>query len=294
MLFPENKACTPDIFTFQETKSSPDIVKLWLTALPGKVSFSHGTSRSRGVLLGVHPRSSVQLISTIEDKEGRYVVAECKLNEEFFTVASVYFEPTISSDLFASLLSDISQRIDHMGHNRVLWIGDFNTALNPDLDTTTTAYHNFQSAVRKRTFLLSLLDTHELTDVWRAINPKRTRYTVRTNIHNHHTVLTRTDLQLTSPALLTSVVSTDIAPAYCSDHNPITLDLVIGDTAKGLGYWKFPDFLLSDVEFAAKLKLNIAQTLQDNREANPSLLWDTVKMNIRGCTIDHLGHVKKM
>ena len=46
-------------------------------------------------------------------------------------------------------------------------------------------------------------------------------------------VLTCTDLFLASPALLTAVAGCNILPAYCSDHNPLFLDLVLGEQAPG-------------------------------------------------------------
>ena len=141
MSYPEQRVNYPDIYTFQETRSSPDVVKFWKCVLPGKMVFTHGSSRSRGIILGVHPYSPVQIQSSIKDSEGRYVIAECKLNDELFTVVSVYFEPTIDPDNYSPLLTEISSQVNIVGNNRVLWVGDFNVALNPILDTTTTAAH---------------------------------------------------------------------------------------------------------------------------------------------------------
>ena len=87
--------------------------------------------------------------------------------------------------------------------------------------------------------------------------------------------------------------ATDILPTYCSDHTPITLDLVIWDSTSGKGYWKFPEFLLSDAEYASVLKSTIDFSLKDNAGVEPGLLWDMVKTSIRGSTIDYLFRAKK-
>ena len=176
--YPEDRNQIPDIYTFQETRSSPEVVRFWNTVLPGKIAYSHGTSHSKGILLGIHPRSSVQLKSTVEDKEGRYLLAECQLDQELFTVASVYLEPTMDPDLFISVIDEISSRINLFGHNRVLWLGDFNTAIDLNLDTTSTHWHHRPEAQVRHSALQSLLETHDLTDVWRAMNSPQTRFTV--------------------------------------------------------------------------------------------------------------------
>ena len=93
--------------------------------------------------------------------------------------------------------------------------------------------------------------------------------------------------------MLTAAVDATIEPHFLSDHNPISFTFTMG-TPKGKGYWKFPDFLLSDKQFKSEMVQCIAQTRRDNAEAEPGLLWDVVKMNIRGCAVDHLARAKKV
>ena len=49
-------------------------------------------------------------------------------------------------------------------------------------------------------------------------------------------------------------------------------------------YWKFPEFLLSNADYSAELKVVVNQTIRENNDinTNPGLLWDTVKNSIRG------------
>ena len=180
-LYPEEKADTPDIFIFQETKSTPMVERSWNQLLPGNIAYSHWPGCCRGVLLGVHPSSSIQLKKTIHDPEGRFIIAECQLEQELFIVVSVYFEPQLSSEQFMEILSEILWKSSHFEQNRVFWMGDFNIALDPLLDTTTVYQYSRHAAVRhEREILQSLMDTHDHSDVWRSIYLKSTRYTVRT------------------------------------------------------------------------------------------------------------------
>ena len=296
LLYPIDKSLTPDIYTFQETFSQPSVLEDWDRLLPGHVAFAHGTNHSAGVLLGVHSDSSVTLKSSVQDDKGRFIVAECGVGDESFTVVSMYFNPETTSDELAEMLSIITIRVDYFGHNRVVWVGDVNDILNPDLDTT--AIFQSRNKHKQHNAMISFMDTHELTDIWRSMHPFTSRYTVRSRGCHTGVTMSCTDYFLVSPAMLTATIASDILPATrmdksCLDHNPISYDFVIGDKQKGKGYWKFPDFLLHDTTFTPQLLDNIKQTVRDNVDAEPGLLWHIIKMNVQGCAIDYLAKAKK-
>ena len=165
LLFPEDRTGTPDIYSFQETGSTPKVERFWNKVLPGKIAYSHGDSHNRGVLLGIHPSSPVCFSATIQDPNGRYVIAECQWNQESFVVVAVYFEPHLHHQEFSDILCEISNRVAYFGHNRILWTGDFNVALDLDLDTTALAHVHAYNLIAKRDVLHKLIDTHDLSDV---------------------------------------------------------------------------------------------------------------------------------
>ena len=70
MLFPVDVKKRPDIYTFQESKSTPAVVLFPNNILPGQVTYSHAKDRSGGVVLGIHSSSSIVLRSSIEDPDG--------------------------------------------------------------------------------------------------------------------------------------------------------------------------------------------------------------------------------
>ena len=288
LLRPEDKCNIPDIYTFQESRSTEEVVPFWNLILPGKKLYAHGSSTARGVVLGIHPASQVSVNSSFLDPEGRYIVAECFVQKEFFTVVSVYFEPSMTTSDFEATLKVITDKVAEYDHAQVIWTGDFNVVLDPHQDSTGTS-HTYN---RRRSIMLPFIDAHDLTDVWRTMNPFKLRYTVRKKLGTHDT-LSRLDYFLVSPVMLTSITNSAINPSYCSDHNPITLDFVIDSDKRGRGYWKFPEFLLSDGTFKLELRKVIQVTVQDNFDTEPGLLWDTVKAAIRGFTIEYLGRKKQ-
>ena len=133
--------------------------------------FAHGTTTGTnpdsGIVLGIHPRSNIILKWSISDPLGHYIVAECCSDDEFFTVASVYIHPKLTLEELNEFLSEVAKKVDSFGHDRVLWMGDFNISLNADFDSNNP----YQSTLYgKRNALLSFMETHELTDIWHAMN----------------------------------------------------------------------------------------------------------------------------
>ena len=123
------------------------------------------------------------------------------------------------------------------------------------------------------------------------MHPFQNCYTVRTHWAMGKSSLSRTDYFLLSPAMLTTPIDSTIEDAYASDHNAITYSFTLG-IPKGKGYWKFPDFLTSDINFKNELKQRIQFTLHNNENTDPSLPWDAVKPNTRGHATDHPAHGK--
>ena len=257
----------PHIYSFQESHSMPDTERWFKRSLPGQTVFSHGSSHSHGVLLGIHPASSLSLSKYVSDEEGRYIVAEVVLQKDKITVVSLYLDPHLSPDSMSSILTSIVQVMDVFDNNRILWMGDFNVTLNSAMDSTPhchkSTYYN-----HKREILSEFMKVHELTDVWRAMHPTDIHYTS----HSTHATLTHTDFMLACPAMLTAILNSDIEDSYCLDHNPVTANVIIQSLPKGKGYWKFPDFLLKDKLFEEGLKAKIAETVHIDSEADPSLL----------------------
>ena len=66
-----------------------------------------------------------------------------------------------------------------------------------------------------------------------------------------------------------------------------------GRNPSGRGYWKFPEFLVNDKQFKSFLKDNITELADRNKDANPALLWDTIKCGIRGAAMFYMKNTRK-
>lgn len=80
---------------------------------------------------------------------------------------------------------------------------------------------------------------------------------------------------------------------YLTDHNSVRITLKTSTQPRGRGFWKLNTSILNDKEYETDIKQVIKTTAEDNANANPSLLWDTIKLQCRGASIKHCSRKKK-
>ena len=124
----QNACSQPDIFTFQETHSTAGVEPVWSTQFSrgAKLLWSHGTSASRGIVLGFKAKLQAKIVSHIADKDGHYVGANVKLHGQSFTIASIYLLPNSTLGEKLEILNSIMKAIGTFNNSRVIMCGDFN------------------------------------------------------------------------------------------------------------------------------------------------------------------------
>ena len=274
----------PDIYAFQETHLTEDHLFSVRTNLPGKFLISHGTSHARGVLLGFNPRLDVELVDRKLDDQGRYIVAKVLVNKEPLTIVTAYLEPQLSQQKVAEILSKIMDTVNQYENSRVIFCGDFNMVLNDDIDSNT------KRGAHKGAFFNKFIDSHDLTDVWRVQHPNTKRYTCFTN----NRYLSRLDMFLLSPAMLTHVHNCDIGYSYLSDHSPVTMEFSLTEPDSGRGPWRLPKFLLGVNEWKKQVEEFITEMEQTHQGTDDGILWDTIEGGVRGISIRYLAHTKRV
>ena len=82
--------------------------------------------------------------------------------------------------------------------------------------------------------------------------------------------------------------------AILTDHDLVKLTLKCSLPSKGLGYWKFNTSLLKDITYDALVKGTVTATATEfDYLQNKGLLWDFIKMKIRGMTIKYCAKKKR-
>ena len=124
----------------------------------------------------------------------------------------------------------------------------------------------------------AFIESQDLTDVWRAQHLEEKRFTCFTT-RSH---LSHLDLLLASPAMLTHIHDSDIGLAFKSDHSLVTVQFSLDESERGPGFWRLPNFLLGITDYKKVISNIIDETMNLNKEAGHSLLWETVQANVRG------------
>ena len=79
-----------DIIFLQETYSTPDIVTYWKYQWKGNKYFSHGSNKSKGVLILIKKDIEFKLKNFKIDTNGRFKVAQCEIQNSPFVLTNVY------------------------------------------------------------------------------------------------------------------------------------------------------------------------------------------------------------
>ena len=135
------------------------------------------------------------------------------------------------------------------------------------------------------------MESTDLVDVWRVQHPNDLKYTWSRSKPTK--MFCRLDFFLASHGLFDQIKSSSIIPGYDSDHSAVTLIIELNKIDRGKGYWKLNCSHLKNQDYIDLIKRTITTTAEINKDANPNLLWDTIKMSIRGESIKYGASKKK-
>ena len=148
----------------QETHSTSRDERFWSNEWGGRVVYSHGSSRSRGVCILFNPKLDFSIVHSSIDTHGRYILLDIKFSSHIFTLVGVY-APNTDSPLFFDLLTN---ELRDCACNNVIIGGDFNFVFSLNCDKKGgVAQTNFHA----RDHCLDLMACYDLVDVWRERNP---------------------------------------------------------------------------------------------------------------------------
>ena len=135
------------------------------------------------------------------------------------------------------------------------------------------------------------METHCLTDIWRAHHPNKSQFTWHSN--TKPPIFSRLDYFLISDNLSNCALSCQIKSGYKSDHSLVELNLDFIQQQRGKGYFKLNNSLLLETEYQNTIRKGISDIVEINQGANPNTLWEIIKGTIRNETIKYASIKKK-
>lgn len=273
-----------DIAFIQETHmSGTEHEKLLRQGFKYVFYSSNGSRHTRGVAILISGRIVYEHMSTIKDKEGRYILIRGRIGGNLFTFYNVYIPPGSGSDFYLQTLD----RIATEAQGTLLCGGDFNVTLEPHLDSSGTRIGQSKKTTRKINSIISELG---LIDVWRQRNPTVKDYTF---FSAPHSTYSRIDFFLIFGTDNSRVQKCHIGTMDLSDHCPVYLTLSMTSERK-LTFWRFNSSILNEqnIEWFTKEVSDYIE-FNDNGEVDPPVLWDACKAVMRGKVMAITSLLKK-
>lgn len=230
--------------THSDQKNESEI-KLWWE---GKTVFSHGTNISAGVAILFSKYLNINIISEVEIEKGRIMLVKAKVNNQLFEFINIY-APNKCSEKFA-VFKKLKDFLNNYTLEGFLIVGgDWNCTLNFLLDRNNQEPHPASAS-----FLKSFIIQNDLVDVWRDQNAEIKHYTW-TKINLGMISVARLDRFYVKCSDKNRVSGCNIFPCCLSDHNLITVSIVLTQSNFKSPYWKLNTALLKEKQFYEKFKL---------------------------------------
>ena len=271
------------IFLIQESHSTPSLERKWQDEWQGKILFSHGESRSRGVMILITKDVPININLVEHDSHGRLLLLSCQVNDLKLVLVNLYAPTADKSADQKSFGELVNLKLEGYTGQNIIIGGDLNTRFD-DIDTTRT--HDLDKSYNG--LITKLMHNLNIVDIWRLRHPDTKRYTRREKTRFGFSQ-SRIDYFLASCQLEYVIVSTDILPSIKSDHSLLRLSVLLNkEQPRGKGLWKFNTSLLYDPVYVTLIKETIKRSIDDcSNLSDKTISWDFIKCRVRSETISY-------
>ena len=156
-----------------------------------------------------------------------------------------------------------------------------------------------ENNLKARLCVKNMMEELELIDTWRSENQYTKKYTWVSG--KRPTKMAKLDFFLVTPDIHAQIKKHSISFGYRDDHSFIGVE--IGTAKRGRDFWKFNASLLKDTDYVSAVKKEIQNVVKDytndlhltesNFITSKQMLWEVVKLRIRGVTIPYCAALKK-
>lgn len=228
--------------------------------------------RSGGVVTVVHSDFPGFESAVVEDSRtipNRYLVVRVMSEGPPLYIHNVYApnDPSEKKRFFERLPTDFEPSAEH------IVCGDFNTALDLDLDSARQVRHNDSS----QPVLLEWLGQLRVSDAWRVHHPESRVFS------GPRPRVNRLDYIFLTETLLCQLYGSSkyFEPQHGGDHLAHQVVLAPPKQMQGRSYWRFPRYLLEYPQVIHALKREVEDFVPViESSSNPGIVWQVWKKRV--------------
>ena len=262
--------CKSDIVCIQETHCTDKVEALWGNEWGGNTIWANYTSAARGVGILIKKDTDIKITNKIIDKEGRYIGISFKLENEQIALINIYAPNEDDPKFFV----EIFKIFEKLPGRRII-VGDFNLALDINLDRTSNSKHNNDKAAQ---IVNDYLDETYMCDIWRSRNEEEKIFTYSKNKPRY--TASRIDFFLIETAISAWIKKIKIFPKYKTDHCPVMIEVKLHEITRGKGYWKLNNKLLQEQKYLDLINDQLDTMSIDNISDNLQEIWEATKIKV--------------
>lgn len=250
-----------------------------------QIFHSSFNTRARGVAILINRRIQFTPTTILSDPNGRYIIVAGLLFHTPVLLVNVYAPNWDDVDFANNLLASLPNLNTH----HLIFGGDLNCVMDPRLDRSNPRTLTLSKMSKS---FSAFMDDNGCVDVWRHLNPTRQVFSFFSHVHRS---FSRIDYVFLDRALVSSIKAVDYLAIVISDHAPLQLDISFDLHMRDPPLWRFNPLLLSDEDFCTKISGSLDTFLETNKsdQVSHSLLWETLKVFIRGEIISFVAHANK-
>ena len=272
-----------DFIFLQETHYAPGLNNFWTQKWRGKAVWAGKSINEAGVGIVFNEKISVEITKTEIDKDGRYLILNCKIKSNEYTLICVYVPdiPTTRNKFMEKIFLPVLKNTTIRGE--IIMGGDFNCVENIKYDRINgigKSYH-----VKAAQTLQPYLKTKELKDIWlKQNNEKNGGFTW---FNHNKTIASRIDRIYLQKNLTNLVKEVYTAKPQFTDHKAVIVKIPSITGSKGEGFWKLNTTVLGQKEYNNKIQGMWYVWSLKKKEMKIDEWWDLGKKQIAALTIKY-------
>ena len=284
-IFEYIKGKNVDISFLQESHCTESDEDEWKDEWGGDIIYSNGTNNSRGVLILFKRGLDIKLEKSCKDDDGRLIYLHVIYQNTSFHLFNIY-APVLEyskKHFYLRLKSTMSRLLNLEETTNIILGGDLNLIFDPSMDRK--GGHFCDSITYRETIHIvdDIINSFNLTDIWRKLNPNIKRFTWRRNNPSIHS---RLDIWLISDHLQDYVKDTSIKQSVRSDHSAILLYLNSFSCDKGRGYWKLNNSFVQEDDYIKLINSQYTDWKDECKDfTDHRVRWEYMKFKIKSASI---------